>query len=84
MTKINELFDLDKTIAAKLFEGKTYPWEVLGGIKDFILALGETLPQDEYDHRSYWERSSNRSRWMRVMYSTSSSGSASSREAVSV
>lgn len=50
MTKINELFDLDKTIAAKLFEGKTYPWEVLGGIKDFILALGETLPQDEYDH----------------------------------
>ncbi len=50
MTKINELFDLDKTIAAKLFEGKTYPWEVLDGIKDFILALGETLPQDEYDH----------------------------------
>lgn len=50
MTKINELFDLDKTIAAKLFEGKTYPWEVLGSIKDFILALGETLPQDEYDH----------------------------------
>lgn len=50
MTKINELFDLDKTISAKLFEGKTYPWEVLGSIKDFILALGETLPQDEYDH----------------------------------
>lgn len=50
MTGINELFDLDKTIAAKLFEGKTYPWEVLDGIKDFILTLGETLPPDEYDH----------------------------------
>ena len=52
MTEIKELFDLDKTIAAKLFEGKTYPWEVLDGIKDFILALGETLPADEYDHPS--------------------------------
>ena len=52
MTEIKELFDLDKTIAAKLFEGKTYPWEVLDGIKDFILALGETLPADEYDNPS--------------------------------
>lgn len=52
MTEIKELFDLDKTIAAKLFEGKTYPWEVLDGIKDFILALGATLPEDEYDHPS--------------------------------
>ena len=52
MTEIKELFDLDKTIAAKLFESKTYPWEVLDGIKDFILALGATLPEDEYDHPS--------------------------------
>ena len=52
MTEIKELFDLDKTIAAMLFEGKTYPWEVLDGIKDFILALGATLPEDEYDHPS--------------------------------
>ena len=52
MTEIKELFDLDTTIAAKLFEGKTYPWEVLDGIKDFILALGATLPEDEYDHPS--------------------------------
>ena len=43
MTEINELFDLEKTIAAPLFEGKTYPWEVLDGIKEFILKLGETL-----------------------------------------
>ncbi len=52
MTEIKELFDLDKTIAARLFDGKTYPWEVLDGIKDFILALGATLPEDEYDHPS--------------------------------
>lgn len=50
MYEIKELLDLDKTIAAKLFEGKTYPWEALDGIKSFILELGETLGADEYDH----------------------------------
>lgn len=52
MTKIEELYDLTKTVAAKLFEGKTYPWEVLDDIKPFILRLGETLPEDEFDHPS--------------------------------
>ena len=32
MTEIKDLLDLTKTIAASLFEGKTYPWEVLDGI----------------------------------------------------
>lgn len=50
MYEIKELLDLDKTIAAKMFEGKTYPWEALDGIKSFILELGETLSADEYDH----------------------------------
>lgn len=50
MYEIKELLDLDKTIAAKLFEGKTYPWEAMDGIKSFILELGETLSADEYDH----------------------------------
>lgn len=50
MYEIKELLDLDKTIAAKLFEGKTYPWEALDGIKSFILELGETLSANEYDH----------------------------------
>lgn len=48
MLGINELLDLDHTRAAKLFSGKTYPWEVLGEIKDFILELGKTLPEDEF------------------------------------
>ena len=50
MTEIRDLFDLSKTIASGLFEGKTYPWEVLSEIKAYILKLGETLPSDEYDH----------------------------------
>ena len=50
MYTITDLLDLSHTIAAGLFEGRTYPWEVLGGIKDFILALGPTLPEEEYDH----------------------------------
>lgn len=52
MVKIEELLDLSKTIAAELFEGKTYPWEVLDDIKPFILKLGETLSPDEFDHPS--------------------------------
>ena len=52
ITTIQELYDLDKTIAAELFDGKTYPWEVLDEIKPFILKLGETLSPDEYDHPS--------------------------------
>ena len=49
---IADLFDLEHTIAAELFEGKTYPWEVLDDIKEFILKLGPTLPADEYDNPS--------------------------------
>lgn len=49
MYNVNDLLDLEKTIAADIFEGKTYPWEILGELKDFIVKLGETLPEDEYD-----------------------------------
>ncbi|MBQ7360499.1 MAG: UDP-N-acetylglucosamine pyrophosphorylase [Lachnospiraceae bacterium] len=47
--KISQLYDLDQTIAKDLFEGATYPWEVLGKISDFIVALGKTLPEDKYE-----------------------------------
>ncbi len=46
--KITELYDLTQTIAAELFEGAEYPWEVLPEIGAFILKLGETLPADRY------------------------------------
>lgn len=51
MTRIIDLFDLTKTIAASLFEGKTYPWEVLPEIKDYIRVLGASLPAEEYEAR---------------------------------
>ena len=50
MIEIEELLELSHSIAAPLFAGKTYPWEVLDGIKDFILELGETLSPEEFDH----------------------------------
>ena len=48
---IEKLLDLKETMAADLFEGKTYPWEVLPEIKDFVLKLGKTLDSDEYEYR---------------------------------
>ena len=50
-TTITALYTLEETIAAELFQGATYPWEVLPRIKDFIIALGETLPEDKYERR---------------------------------
>ncbi len=46
--KITELYDLTQTIAAELFEGAEYPWEVLPKISAFIMKLGETLPAERY------------------------------------
>ena len=43
---IANLLDLNETIAKDLFEGKTYPWEVLPEIGDFILKLGQTLSEE--------------------------------------
>lgn len=48
---IEKLLDLTQTIAAELFEGKTYPWEVLPEIGDYIVRLGKTLNPEEYDYR---------------------------------
>lgn len=46
---ISALYDMNETIAAKVFEGCTYPWEVLSKIGDFIIELGNTLSEDEYE-----------------------------------
>lgn len=48
---VQELYDLNKTIAGELFEGVTYPWEVLPKIGEFIVKLGNTLPEDEYEKK---------------------------------
>jgi len=48
---ITNLFDLEHTLAAPLFRRFTYPWQLLPEIKNFILALGPTLPPEEYEQR---------------------------------
>ena len=48
---IENMFDLNETIAKELFEGKTYPWEVLPEIGAFIKKIGKTLDPEEYEYR---------------------------------
>ena len=46
---ILNLYDLNQTIAAELFDGKEFPWEVLPEISKFIVKLGESLDTDKFD-----------------------------------
>lgn len=48
---VQELYTLDETIAKSIFDGVTYPWEVLPKISAFILELGATLSGDDYVKR---------------------------------
>ncbi len=52
MYTINDLYDLDHTLAKDYLQQFTYPWEALKGIKDMIIALGKTLNKDEYEEVS--------------------------------
>lgn len=48
---VKENYSLDQTIAKDIFNGVTYPWEILPKISNFILELGATLSEDEYEKR---------------------------------
>lgn len=48
---VQELYTLEETIAKPLFDGVTYPWEVLPKISAFILELGATLSPEDYERR---------------------------------
>ena len=48
---VKENYSLDQIIAKDIFNGVTYPWEVLPKISSFILELGATLSEDEYEKR---------------------------------
>lgn len=48
---VKELYSLDKTIAADIFEGVTYPWEILSKLKSFIVELGATLDPERFEKR---------------------------------
>ncbi|MBQ1902393.1 MAG: UDP-N-acetylglucosamine pyrophosphorylase [Lachnospiraceae bacterium] len=49
--KIKNMYDLEQTMAAELFEGKEYPWEVLPEIGEFIKKLGPTLDPEIYENK---------------------------------
>lgn len=49
---VANMYDLNETIAAELFDGVTYPWEVLPKIRDFIIKLGAALPGDRFEERA--------------------------------
>ena len=48
---VKEMYTLDETIAKDIFEGVEYPWEVLPKISNFIMELGATLSEEEYEKR---------------------------------
>ena len=50
-TRVDVLYTLEETIAKDIFEGVAYPWEVLPRISEFIIALGNTLPEEIYEKK---------------------------------
>ncbi len=48
MLTVQELYDLNHTLAKDYLSRFTYPWEALGGIKQMIVDLGKTLDPAEY------------------------------------
>ena len=49
--KISNLYTLEETIAADLFQNHNYPWEVLPEISAFIVKLGKTLDPEVYEQK---------------------------------
>ncbi len=49
--RTENLLNLEKTIAAELFSGVEYPWEVLKELSDFIVKLGSALDPEIYEKR---------------------------------
>ena len=43
MLRIENILDLEQTIAKSFFDGLTYPWEVFEGLDEKIIALGKSL-----------------------------------------
>ena len=46
--KINDLYNLEETIAKELFLKYVYPWELLPNIGKHIIELGSTLSEEKY------------------------------------
>jgi len=54
MYTINDLFDLNHTLAKEYLQQFTYPWQALAGIKQLILDLGKTLEDYEEVQEHVW------------------------------
>ena len=52
LIKTQNLFDLDKTIAKDYLLGYEIPWQALGGISEYIIKLGKTLPRETFDEKN--------------------------------
>ena len=50
--EVKNLLNLNETIANKIFENVTYPWEVINKISEFIIELGETLDKNIYEEKA--------------------------------
>lgn len=52
MYEISDLFDLNETYpeAKEFLSSFRYPWEALSGIRELILSIGTSLPEEEFDH----------------------------------
>jgi NDP-sugar pyrophosphorylase family protein len=48
---VQSLFDLEQTIAGRLFDDLEYPWEALPKIGAFVAELGQSLSLEEYEKR---------------------------------
>lgn len=49
--QIKNLYNLEETIAAPLFDGAAYPWELLPKIGSYIVELGNTLSPDLFEKK---------------------------------
>lgn len=47
--KIEKLYDLTHTMAGSYLSGFEYPWEALEGLSSFLIELGNTLPEAEFE-----------------------------------
>lgn len=48
---VKNMYSLNETIAASIFEDVTYPWEVLSKISSYIIELGRTLDENIYEKK---------------------------------
>ena len=49
--RIEELYNLEETIAKELFLKVSYPWEILPKINEFILEIGPKLDKEIYEKK---------------------------------